>query len=56
MTTFSQQLKTPLTGEHQGMDLRPSNQGGPFAANSIIIVAVHSQSHYRTRIFLKTFS
>ena len=45
MTTFSQQLKTPLTGEYQDMDLPPSNQGGLLAANSIIIVAIHNQSH-----------
>ena len=45
MTTFSQQLKTPLTGEYQDMDLPPSNQGGPLAANSITIVAIHNQFH-----------
>ena len=45
MTTFSQQLKAPLTGEYQDMDLPPSNQGGPLAANSITVVAIHNQSH-----------
>ena len=56
MTTFSQQLETPVTSEYQDMDLPSPNQGGPLAGNSIIIVAIHNQSHDRIRTFLKTFS